>query len=360
MAGEVNVSRVATTIVLDTEQRNELEARVRARRSEQRAVERARIVLLADNGLTNRQIAERLSIDPDTVGRWRSRFVDEGLAGLSDRSRSGRPLVYGHDDRLKVIKTVTEEPPDPASHWSGHQIAAALADEVGISRSQIWRILDDLDLKPHRVRSWLTSHDPEFWEKAADVCGLYLDPPANALVLSVDEKTGIQAKSRTNPTKGPRPGMIERQEFEYRRHGTTSLFAALDVHSGEIISTTKQRNRSIEFISFLDHLDRVTPNELTLHLVLDNGPSHVSKETRKWLEQPDNKKRFKTHYTPTHASWLNQIELFFSILTRRLLHRGEFESIDELAQKMVAFITNYNQHTKPFRWTYEGKPLKAT
>ncbi len=352
--------RIAAIIRLTTVERQELEARVRARRTEQRGVERARIVLLAAVGYTNRQIAERLSVNPDTVGKWRSRFAGEGLEGLEDRPRSGRPLVYGHDDRLKVIKTVTEEPPDPTSHWSGHQIAAALADDVGISRSQIWRILNDLDLKPHRVRSWLTSHDPEFWEKAADVCGLYLDdPPENAIVLSVDEKTAIQAKSRTNPTKPPRPGMVERKEFEYRRHGTASLFAALDVHSGEIISETKQRNRSIEFIEFLQHLDAVTPKHLVLHLVLDNGPSHTSKETREWLDHPDRKKRFKIHHTPTHASWLNQIELFFSILSRRLLRRGEFESLDELVDKVMAFITDYNCRAKPFRWTYEGKPLKA-
>ncbi len=351
--------RIAPAIVLDTEQRRELEGRLRARRTEQRAVERARIVLLAASGLTNRQIAERLSIDADTVSKWRSRFAGEGLAGLEDRSRPGRPLVYGHDDRLKVIKTVTEEPPDPASHWSGHQIAAALADEVGISRSQVWRILDDLDLKPHRVRSWLTSHDPEFWEKAADVCGLYLNPPEGALVLSVDEKTGMQAKSPTNPTKGPRPGLTERREFEYRRHGTACLFAALDVHTGEIISETKARNRSVEFIEFLEHLDRVTPAELTLHLVLDNGSSHVSKKTSEWLTHPGREQRFVVHHTPTHASWLNQIELFFSILCRRLLRRGDFASTEELTAKVVAFIEDYNRRARPFRWTYQGKPLKA-
>lgn len=353
------MSRVAVTIELDAEQRRKLEGRLRARRTEQRAVERARIVLLAADGFNNRQIAERLSADPDTVSKWRSRFAGEGLAGLEDRSRPGRPLVYGHDDRLKVIKTVTEEPPDPASHWTGHQIAEALAADVGISRSQIWRILNDLDLKPHRVRSWLTSHDPEFWEKATDVCGLYLNPPEGALVLSVDEKTGMQAKSRINPTKPARPGSPARQEFEYRRHGTACLFAALDVHTGEIISETKGRNRSVEFISFLEHLDRVTPDELTLHLVLDNGPSHISKQTRKWLTDPTRQDRFVVHHTPTHASWLNQIELFFSILGRRLLHRGEFGSLDELVSKVMTFITDYNQKAAPFRWTYQGKPLKA-
>lgn len=351
--------RLAPTIELETEQRRELEARLRARRTEQRAVERARIVLLAADGLSNQEIAERLSVESDTVGKWRGRFAREGLAGLEDRPRSGRRPVYGHDDRLKIIKKVTEEPPDPTSHWSGRQIAEALAAEVGISRSQVWRILDDLDLKPHRVRSWLTSRDPEFWEKAADVCGLYLDPPQGALVLSVDEKTGMQAKSRVNPTKPPRPGSPARQEFEYRRHGTACLFAALDVHSGEIISETKRRNRSEEFIEFLERLDAVTPEGLILHLILDNGSSHVSRKTRKWLADPEREGRFVVHHTPTHASWLNQIELFFSILGRRLLRRGQFASIDELVVKLVAFIEDYNSRAKPFRWTYEGKPLKA-
>jgi transposase len=360
MAWEVTMPRLAPIVELDTEQRGALEARVRARTSEQRIVERARIVLLAAEGLANKEIAERLSVDPDTVGKWRSRFTQEGLVGLEDRPRPGRRPVYGHDDRLKIIKTVTEEPPDPASHWSGRQVAESLAGDVGISRSQVWRILDDLDLKPHRVRSWLTSRDPEFWEKAADVCGLYLDPPEGALVLSVDEKTGMQAKSRVNPTKPARPGSPARHEFEYRRHGTACLFAALDVHSGEIVSATKRRNRSEEFIEFLERLDAVTPDDLVLHLILDNGPSHVSKKTREWLADDKREERFVVHHTPTHASWLNQIELFFSILGRRLLRRGEFASIDELVTKVVAFIEDYNRQAKPFRWTYQGKPLKAT
>lgn len=351
--------RLAPTIELEPEQRRELEARFRARTTQQRAVERARIVLLAADGLSNQEIAERLSIDPDTVGKWRGRFAREGLSGLEDRPRSGRRPVYGHDERLKIIKIVTEEPPDPASHWSGRQVAEALAAEVGISRSQVWRILDDLDLKPHRVRSWLTSQDPEFWEKAADVCGLYLDPPRGALVLSVDEKTGMQAKSRVHPTQPARPGRAARQEFEYRRNGTACLFAALDVHTGEIISETKGRNRSEEFIEFLEHLDAVTPGGLVLHLILDNGSSHVSRKTRAWLAHPDREGRFVVHHTPTHASWLNQIELFFSILGRRLIRRGEFTSIEELVAKVVAFIEDYNRRAKPFRWTYEGKPLKV-
>lgn len=209
-------------------------------------------------------------------------------------------------------------------------------------------------------RSWLTSKDPAFWDKAADVCGLYLDPPDdNAVVYSVDEKTGIQAKSRVNPTKPARPGLVERREFEYRRNGTTSLFAALDVHTGTIIGRPTDRNRAVDFIGFLQHLDEVTDDALTIHLVLDNGPSHIAKDTKKWLADPVREKRFTVHHTPTHASWLNQIELFFSILTRRVVRRGEFDSVDDLTTKLMAFIEGYNHTASPFRWTYEGKPLKA-
>lgn len=351
------MGRIAERIELTVEQRCILEEWVRASSTEQRLVERARIVLLASQGRSNEQIAGELGVVRQTAAKWRERFRSEGVAGLGDGSRPGRPPRYGHDDRLAIVKTVTEEPSDPESHWTMSKVADALRDDVGISASQVWRILSELDLKPWQSRSWLTSHDPDFWEKAADVCGLYLNPPDNALVLSVDEKTGMQAKSRTNPTKPARPGLAERQEFEYRRNGTAALFAALDVHTGEVIWESKERNRSVDFISFLEHLDRVTPRDLTLHLVLDNGSSHVSKQTRAWLDS--NGDRFELHHTPTHASWLNQIELFFSILGRRLLRRGEFASVTELVAKITAFITDYNQKAAPFRWTYEGKPLKA-
>ncbi len=353
------MGRTAERIELSSEERRILEGWVRASSTEQRLVERADIVLLAAEGHSNKEIAQRLAVVRQTAAKWRERFRTGRLEALSDAPRAGRPLVYGHDDRLAIVKAVTEEPPDPESHWTVRGVAEALSDDLGISASQVWRILSDLDLKPWQSQSWLTSHDPEFWEKAADVCGLYLDPPEGAVVLSVDEKTGMQAKSRTHPTKEPRPGLVERKEFEYRRNGTAALFAALDVHSGEVIWETKARNRSVEFISFLQHLDRVTPEELTLHLVLDNGSSHISKKTREWLEDPSHKDRFQVHHTPTHASWLNQVELFFSILGRRLLRRGEFGSVEELVGKITAFITEYNQKAMPFRWTYEGKPLKA-
>jgi transposase len=252
---------------------------------------------------------------------------------------------------------VTQQPPDPASHWSHSQLAKSLAD-IGISASQIGRILADLDIKPHRVRGWITRpDDPAFWERAADVCGLYLAPPTNALVLSVDEKTGIGARSRTRPGTPPAPGRPTRQEHEYVRHGTATLLAALDVHHGGVVQATDvDRNTARNFIAFLDDLDAKIPAELAVHLVLDNGSSHIANQTRWWfVDHP----RFRAHYTPTHASWLNQVELFFSILARRLLKRGEFASVDDLVAKVMAFIADYNRTAKPFRWTYDGRPLKA-
>jgi transposase len=230
---------------------------------------------------------------------------------------------------------------------------------MGISASQIGRILADLDIKPHRVRGWITRpDDPTFWERAADICGLYLVPPTNALVLSVDEKTGMTARSRTRPTQPVAPGRPARQEHEYVRHGTATLLAALDVHGGQIFTATDlDRNTAVNFIDFLDELDAKVPAALAVHLVLDNGSSHIARDTRWWLvDHP----RFHPHSTPSHASWLNQVELFFSILARRLLKRGEFTSVEDLVGKVMAFINDDNRTATPFRWTYDGRPLKAS
>lgn len=339
-------------------ERAELERRVRAHTSTQRTVKRARVVLLASEGMPIRRIAGVVGMDQHYVGVWRRRFEAERLAGLEDRPRSGRPRVYGHDERVKIVAKATSERPETESHWSHRLLAEDLADEVGISESQVGRILAELDIKPHRVRSWLhRPDDPEFWEKAADVCGLYLSPPQNALVLSVDEKTAVGARSRKHPILGAGPGRPERQEFEYQRNGTASFIAALDVSTGEVLATEVDRNTAANFIGFLTDIDRMTDPGLEIHLIMDNGSSHVAKATRAWLADHP---RFQAHYTPKHASWLNQVELFFSILTRRLLRRGEFGSRDELITRVMDFIREHNRKAKPFRWTYHGTPLKAS
>lgn len=340
-----------------TEERAELERRVRAHTSSQRTVKRAQVVLLAAEGVPMKRIGERVGMNEHNVGIWRRRFEAARLEGLEDRPRSGRPRVYGHDDRVRIVAKVTSERPERESHWSHRLLASALADEIGISESQIGRVLSELDIKPHRVRSWLSRpDDPQFWERAGDVCGLYLSPPQNALVLSVDEKTAVPARSRKHPTMGPTSGQPERQEFEYRRHGTASFIAALEVRTGEVLATEVDRNTAANFISFLTDLDRNVDPDLEIHLVMDNGSSHVAKATQAWLADHP---RFIAHHTPKHASWLNQVELFFSILTRRLLKRGEFGSRDELIAKVMDFIRDYNQQAKPFRWTYDGNPLQA-
>jgi transposase len=291
------------------------------------------------------------------VAVWRRRYGEQGLAGLDDEERTGRPCVYDHDDVLLLVKTVTEPPPDGATRWTMDALADAMkARGVGISASQVWRICRALDLKPWQVQSWMTSHDPDFWAKAGDVCGLYLNPPENAVVWSVDEKSGIQAKSRVNPTRPAVPGIPVRQEFEYRRHGTAVLFAGLDVHEGTVAGWVTDSTRSDNFVGFLGDLVDQTPAGLALHCIVDNLSAHTTDKVAEFLADHPH---VHLHFTPTHASWLNQVELFFSILERRLLKRGEFGSVDELADRIIAFIKDYNRRAAPFRWTYDGRPLKV-
>jgi transposase len=337
--------------------REVLEAWTRSGTIEARVAKRARIILMAAEGCSNRDIGLVVDLHYNQVGIWRQRYGEYGLAGLDDSERSGRPLVYGHDDVLLLVKLVTEPPPDEATRWTMEALAEAMAAHgVPISASQIWRICSGLDLKPWQVESWMTSHDPDFWEKAGDVCGLYLNPPENAVVWSVDEKSGMQAKSRVNPTRPAVPGIPARREFEYRRNGTAVLFAGLDVHEGTVAGWVTDSTRSDNFVEFLSDLVAQTPEGLDLHCIADNLSAHKTDKVADFLaENP----HVHLHYTPTHASWLNQVELFFSILERRLLRRGEFDSVDQLAERIIAFIKDYNRKAVPFRWTYDGRPLMA-
>jgi transposase len=325
----------ARTVVIEAHHRCGLQALARSRTAPLRAVQRARIVLAAADGVSNAAIARDLSIEQSTVRTWRGRFADHGMAGLGDRPRPGRPPVYGPDTHLRIVATVTSERPEADSVWS-HRLLAEHLDDDGISASQIGRILADLDLKSHRVRGWLTRRpDPGFFTKAAEICDLYLHRPDGSVVICVDEKTAIAARSRKHPDQPCRSGRIARREFEYVRHGTVSIIAALTVHTGEVRTEQITRNDSAAFIAFLTMLDaQIDPN---------------------LREHP----RFQPHYTPAHASWLDQAELFFSILTRRLLRRGEFTSRQDLAHRIDNFTTVYNRTAKPFRWTYDGRPLKA-
>lgn len=343
---------------LTIEERDELERRKRAQTTAHRDRQRAEAVLLAADGVPGSHIAYQVGLSKQAVCKWRRRFLDSGLDGLDDAPRSGRPLVYGPTERLVLMAKVTEEHPQVSSQWSHSELATAMGEAgIGISASQIGRILAADDVKPHRVDGWLTRKDtPEFWERAADVCGLYLSPPENAVVLSIDEKTGIQAKSRKHPTQPVRSGQPARREFEYVRHGTASLVAAMDVATGKVMATDIERNNSVTFIAFLEEIESSIEDSLAIHIVMDNGSSHTSKATRGWLADHP---RFVVHHTPAHASWLNQVEAFFSILTRKLLRRGEFESRQDLVDKMLTFIDHHSTTAEPFKWSYDAKRVAA-
>lgn len=344
-------------IVLGKRRRKRLKRIVAAASSPQHLVLRAKIVLAAWQGESNAKIARDLRVCVDTVRKWRHRFRRAGLSGLFDRPRSGRPPVYGIEDQLLIVATVTGQTPQVDSHWTHRGLAEHLRDPLGISASQIGRILASLDVKPHRVRGWLNRPaDPAFHTKAQAVCALYLDQPANTVLFSVDEKTSMHARSRKRATRPVRPGLVERREFEYVRHGTVSLMAAMNVTTGTIHPKIITRNDSATFIAFLTELAATVDPTKKIHLILDNGSSHTSKATRKWIKEHP---RITATYTPCHASWLNMIEIFFSILTRRMLRRGDFASRDDLSQKITTFIDTYNRTAKPFRWTYDAKLLRA-
>lgn len=345
----------AVHVVLDEVTRRRLEQIAVSAKAEVRSAQRARIVLAAATGQDNAAIARAEAVSVNTVRKWRGRFATAGQTGLRDAQRPRRPRIYGPAVRVAVVATATSVPPYPESTWSHRAIAERLAPQA-ISVSQVGRILADCDLKPHRVRGWLTRRDtPDFWDRAMDVCALYLTPPRDAVVISVDEKTAIAARSRKHPGRRATPGRPARQEFEYVRHGTVSIVAAMDVATGQVFTEPITKNNSATFVAFLQLLDRVIEPSHQIHLVVDNGSSHTAKNTRAWLAAHP---RWHVHWTPFHASWLNQVELYFSTLTRRVLRHGNFTSRDDLIDKLDTYAIAHNTTAKPYRWTYDGSPLK--
>ncbi|MFD7533536.1 IS630 family transposase [Streptomyces sp. NPDC059849] len=343
---------------LDDETRDLLQRVASSAKAQVRQVLRARIVLAAADGAGNAAIARQLAVCVNTVRKWRGRFAERGPEGLKNAARSGRPRHYDDLVRVAVVATATSTPPGPAATWTHQAIAARVGSTVfaPISGSQVGRILAGLDLKPHKVRGWLARRDtPDFWDRVQDICGLYRDPPAGAIVLSIDEKTAIQARERRYLAQPPRPGRAARREFEYRRHGTASIVAALDVITGQTLAETIQRNDAATFTAFLARLDHLLPPGKDIHVVLDNGSSHTAKHTKAWFAAHP---RWHVHWTPPHASWLNQVELVFSALARAVLRHGDFSSRDDLIEKMDAWMIQLNEHARPFRWTYQGTPLK--
>jgi transposase len=353
---EAVMSRVAAAINCTAQDRKELERLSKSRTDEARLVERAKLVLGCLAGRRNDEVAAELGLQAATVGTWRKRFSSEGLAGLRDRTRSGKPPVYPASElRQRILKQLEAPPPAGLSGWDGGTLAQAL----GVSDDAIWRVLRKEGIQLRRHRSWCVSTDPEFAAKSADVIGLYLSPPQNALVLSVDEKPSIQALERKTGYVYTSSGKIVRGlKSTYKRHGTINLFAALNVATGEIKSKTTPTKKRPDFQAFMDELVVDIPEGQQIHVILDNYSTH--KKNHEWLAKHPN---VHFHFTPTSASWLNQIEIWFGILARKTLSGASFANIEQLVQAIEAFITSYNQSASPFVWRkreVKGSQLRNT
>ncbi len=314
-------------------------------------VERARIILLSSEGWGVTEIAQQLGVARVTVFKWRARYRAKGLEGLKDLPRPGQPRKLRPATVKRILDLTTKRIPDEATHWS-LRLMVKYADVTQWQVRQVWAASN---LRPHRLRNFKISNDPEFAEKVVDVVGLYLKPPDNAVVLSVDEKTQIQALDRTQPLLQLRPGQIERRTHDYKRHGTASLYAAFDIASGKVMSRVTKRHRSKEFLAFLRQIDGNVDAHLDLHLIMDNSSTHKTKEVREFLAA---RPRIKVHFTPTSASWLNAVEGWFSQLERRALYRGVFSSVEALRQELRRFIEVHNRDSaKPFIWTKSAESI---
>jgi transposase len=337
--------KVAVSVALSTEERDELEKLARGRKVAVRVVERARIILLAAEGKQNREIAEICGATRRTVGVWRRRFVEKGIAGiLKDAPRAGRLRSIGEEVIREIVRKTTQETPVAGTHWSTRSLAKAM----GLSPSTIGRVWRRHGLKPHLTRTFKLSRDPKFVEKLEDVIGLYLNPPEHALVFSVDEKSQIQALDRTQPGLPLVPGRYGTMTHDYKRHGTTTLFTALNTLNGKVIGTCMPRHRHQEWIKFLGLIDRETPKSQEVHLIADNYATHKHPKVQAWLERHP---RFKVHFTPTSASWLNMVERFFRDLTENRLRRGVFLSVGDLIAAIYEYLAHHNEDPKPFIWT---------
>lgn len=343
----------AVAIVLSDAERVELEQRVRRRKSSHGAARRARIVLLAAEGLSNLAVAEKLGVSRLTVGTWRRRFAAKRLAGLDDEPRPGAPRKIGDDKIAEVVTRTLETIPDDATHWSRRSMARA----TGISATTVHRIWGAFGLQPHRSETFKLSSDPLFVDKVRDIIGLYLAPPDRALVLCVDEKSQIQALDRTQPMLPMRPGQPERRTHDYKRCGTTTLFAALDVATGAVIASCMRRHRAREFRAFLDEVERAVPADLDIHVVMDNASSHKTKLIRDWFAR---RPHWHRHFTPTSSSWLNQVERFFALLTERQIKRGAHRSTADLEAAIERYIETHNRDPRPFRWTKSADDILAS
>jgi transposase len=344
------VGRPTKPIVLSEDERAKLQEWARRPKTAQRLALRARIVLSCAEGMENRKVARQLRITDQTVCKWRERFRMARLEGLADEPRPGAPRQITDADVEALITRTLETVPAQGTHWSTRTIAQA----SGLSQSAVSRMWRAFSLQPHRVETFKLSSDPFFVEKVRDIVGLYLNPPERALVLCVDEKSQIQALDRTRPILPLRPGVPARQSHDYVRNGTTSLFAALDVATGKVMASFHHRQRHQEFLRFLERVDAAIPENLDIHLVMDNYGTHKMPKVKRWFAR---RPRYHLHFTPTSASWLNQVERFFSLLTERRIRRGTFGSVRALESAIRDYLTHHNQNARPFAWTADADSI---
>jgi len=340
-------------VTLSTDERNTLVRWARRAKTAQSLSLRSRIVLACAEGETDRAVAARLGVTHQTVAKWRVRFAESRLEGLEDEWRSGAPRTISDELVERVVTRTLESKPRGATHWS----TRAMAKHLGLSRMTVARIWRAFGLQPHRSETFKLSPDPLLVEKVRDIVGLYLCPPEHAVVLCVDEKSQIQALERTQPLLPMRPGIPERRTHDYERHGTTTLFAAMDVKLGKVLGELHRRHRSIEFRKFLDTIDHSVPDDLHVHLVMDNYGTHKTPMIRNWLAK---RPRFHVHFTPTYASWLNLVERYFAELTQKRIRRGSFTSVPDLEKAIRESLASTNSDPKPFRWHKTADEILAS
>ena len=348
----MTMGRPKAALLLSSKQREQLEGMASSRSLPAGLVTRVRIVLLSASGKTNQQIARQLGLTNATVGKWRQRFLEQDVAGLHDELRPGRPRPIGDERVARLVRRTLDTKPKDGTHWSVRQ----MAHQTRLSKSTVHRIWQAFGLEPHRQRHFKLSTDPFFVEKVRDIVGLYLNPPENAVVLCVDEKSQIQALERTQPMLPMGLGYVEGVTHDYRRHGTTTLFAALDTAKGTVITQCRRRHRHQEYLDFLRQIEKNVPPELDVHVIVDNYATHKHPRVKRWVAA---RPRFHVHFTPTYASWLNQVEIWFNRITQRAIRRGTFRSVKELVAKIDQFVHADNAAARPFVWTATADSIFA-
>jgi putative transposase len=345
------MGRPAVELMVTAEDRVQLESIARSQSLPAALSRRAQMILRLADGETNSAVARRYRVSRPTVSLWRKRYADLGIVGLHNELKPGRPRSTGEDEIATLINTALTRKPNGKTHWSRR----SLADETGLSKSTVHRYLTLFGLQPHRSKSFKLSNDPFFIEKVRDIVGLYLNPPDHALVLCVDEKSQCQALERTQPVLPMGLGYVEGITHDYVRHGTTTLFAALDVANGTVLTQCKPKHRHQEFLAFLRHIEANVPEHLDVHLICDNYGTHKHPKVVAWLEAHP---RFHVHFTPTSASWLNLVESWFSVLTRQAIRRGSFDTVRQLERAVTKYIAEWNEHAEPFRWTTPVREIR--